>query len=40
MKLLDVLLALGLVGGITVPALHLALRRLSRRAPNPDGSTR
>ena len=29
------LLALGLVGGIAVPALHLAVRRLSRRAPNP-----
>lgn len=32
-KALDVALALGLAGGIAVPALHFAARRLSRRSP-------
>ena len=32
-KALDVALALGLAGGIAVPALHFAVRRLSRRPP-------
>jgi hypothetical protein len=32
-KALDVALALGLAGGIAVPALHFALRRLCRRPP-------
>lgn len=37
-KLLDIVLALGLVGGIAVPALHLAVRRLSRRKAENDGA--
>jgi len=32
-KMLDVALALGLAGGIAVPALHFAVRRLCRRPP-------
>jgi predicted CXXCH cytochrome family protein len=38
LKLLDIVLLLGLVGGIAVPALHLAVRRLFRRRPNSDGT--
>jgi hypothetical protein len=38
LKLLDIMLLLGLVGGIAVPALHLAVRRLFRRRPNSDGT--
>jgi hypothetical protein len=36
-KLLDIVLALGLVGGLAVPALHYALRRRFRRPPADDG---
>ena len=39
MKLLDVLLALGLLGGITVPALHILVRRMFRRR-NDDGASK
>lgn len=35
-KLLDIVLALGLIGGLAVPALHLAVRRLFRRPPTKD----
>jgi nitrate/TMAO reductase-like tetraheme cytochrome c subunit len=36
-KLLDIVLAVGLVGGLAVPALHLAVRRRLRRPPESDG---
>jgi hypothetical protein len=36
-KLLDIVLVLGLIGGLAVPALHLAVRRLFRRRPEHDG---
>ena len=36
-KLLDIVLALGLVGGLAVPALHYAVRRWSGRPPADDG---
>ena len=36
-KLLDIILGLGLIGGLAVPALHLAVRRLFRRHPTNDG---
>lgn len=36
-KLLDIVLAVGLVGGLAVPALHLAVRRWFRRPPANDG---
>lgn len=38
LKLLDLMLVLGLAGGIAVPALHLALRRWLRRRPTNDGA--
>ncbi len=37
LKLLDIVLAVGLVGGLAVPALHLAVRRRFRRDPANDG---
>ncbi len=36
-RLLDIVLGVCLVGGLAVPALHLAIRRLSRREPPTDG---
>jgi len=36
-KLLDIVLAVGLVGGLAVPALHLAVRLRFRRPPANDG---
>jgi hypothetical protein len=39
LKALDILLALGLLGGIAVPALHLLVRRMFRRR-NDDGASK
>jgi predicted CXXCH cytochrome family protein len=38
LKLLDIVLMLGLAGGIAVPALHLLVRRMFRREANNDGT--
>jgi hypothetical protein len=39
-KLLDVLLALGLVAGISVPLLHILIRRWTRRNANRNGESK
>ena len=39
-KLLDYVLAIGLVGGIAVPVVHLALRRFLGRQPKDDGASK
>jgi cytochrome c553 len=39
-KLLDYVLAIGLVGGIAVPVVHLALRRYLGRQPKDDGASK
>lgn len=37
-KLLDYVLAIGLIGGIAVPVLHIALRRILRRRAGDEGA--